>query len=44
MLLPGIHWQWLQYCSVWVLFLWILFYILKQTVLEVKAVTIGEEE
>jgi len=26
------------------LFLWILFYILKQTVLEVKAVTIGEEE
>jgi hypothetical protein len=43
-LLPGIHWQWLQYCSVWALFLWILFYILKQTVLEVKAVTIGEEE
>ena len=37
MLLPGIHWQWLQYCSVWALFLWILFYILKQTVLEVKA-------
>jgi len=24
--------------------MWILFYILKQTVLEVKAVTIGEEE
>jgi hypothetical protein len=24
--------------------MWILFYILKHTVLEVKAVTIGEEE
>ncbi len=44
MLLPGIHGQLLQYCSVWALFIWILFHILKQTMFEEDVVTIGEEE
>tara|TARA_B100000965_G_scaffold267924_1_gene226499 strand:- start:493 stop:627 length:135 start_codon:yes stop_codon:yes gene_type:complete len=44
MLLPGIHWQWLQVCFVWALFMWLLFYILKQTMSEGDAVPIGEEE
>ncbi|MGB1461584.1 MAG: hypothetical protein ACPG9Q_04810 [Candidatus Thalassarchaeaceae archaeon] len=44
MLLPGIHWQWLRVCLIWVLFMWLLFYVLKQKLIEGDNITIGEEE
>jgi len=34
MLLPGIHWEWLRVCFVWALFIFLVFYILKQIMVE----------
>jgi len=30
MLLPGIHWQWLEVCCLWAVLIWIVSYIIKK--------------